>query len=177
MNAAVFGRDDRPGHPWARGPHAPTSDAAPFEFCLSHIPMSPCPRAPSRRLRRVPPLAFHASSLLHLCTVSLPPLSTCQLASMSPRASACPLSCFTRVHFCTFARGFAAFAPLHCLSPCPHVTVPTCPLAAITPRAPSRAQREFTFALLHLCTCIHTSPHEIPPPSPPRRRRFRRRRP
>ena len=67
MNTAVFGRDDRPGHPWARGPHAPTSDtaqltirspyAAPFEFCLSHFPMSPCPRAPSRRLRRA-----------HLCT-------------------------------------------------------------------------------------------------------------
>ena len=28
---------------------------------------------------------------LHLCTVCLHPLSTCQLASMSPRACACPL--------------------------------------------------------------------------------------
>jgi len=24
MDAAALGRDDRPGHPWARGPHAPT---------------------------------------------------------------------------------------------------------------------------------------------------------
>ena len=66
-------------------------------------PVSTCPRA------HVPPLAFHASSLLHLCTVSLPPLSTCQLASMSPRASACP-----------------------------RVTLPTCPLAA-SPRSPLHA--------------------------------------
>ena len=45
MYAAGMGRDDRPGHPWARGPHAPTFDApqqtirfpyaAPFEPVLS----------------------------------------------------------------------------------------------------------------------------------------------
>ena len=29
MNAAALGRDDRLGHPWARGPHAPTRHQPP----------------------------------------------------------------------------------------------------------------------------------------------------
>ena len=42
-------------------------------------------------------------------------------------------------HICTFARGEAAFAPLHGIltSPCPHAPVPTCPLAA-SPRSCQR---------------------------------------
>ncbi len=69
-----------------------------------------------------------ASPHLHLCTAS--PISPCPHVTVPT----CPLSRFTRVHFCTFARGFAAFAPLHCLShvpmsPCPHAPMPTCPLA------------------------------------------------
>ena len=119
----LLGRDDRPGHPRACEPHAPT-------LCTpANYPVPPwCPLW----------LCFFLYSILHtryscIAPANAPsgprfvlPLSTCQLASMSPRASACP-----------------------------HVTVPTCPLAHT--RAPlaaivaaSRGRR---------CRAIPPSPH------------------
>ena len=41
MNAAALGRDDRLGHPWARGPHAPTR----------HQPPGAATRHPKRCIR------------------------------------------------------------------------------------------------------------------------------
>ena len=93
------------------------------------------------------------------------------------------------LHLCTFARGSAAFAPLHCLSlinrassasPCPRAPLSTCPLAALTPRPPypfkpwlstgdspkylrtgiSRSERRPTFRR-HRLFCFQSSPPDV----------------
>ena len=101
INAAVIGRDDRPGHPRARGPPAPTimrprqSSGSPLLPPLSSVsplpPMSPCPPAPSR-LRRAhfctgAPLRF---APLHGFFASLVNVSTCQHVPSRKRVSPCP---------------------------------------------------------------------------------------
>ncbi len=60
---AAFGRDDRPGHPWRAGRTPLPSIPPPIIRSPYAAPFEPC----------------------------LFPLPTCPLASMSPRASACPL--------------------------------------------------------------------------------------
>ena len=61
MNIAVFGSDDRPGHPWARGPHAPTFPATRHpKLCLPLLHLC-------TRLRRICTFA------LLLCLSAHPP--------------------------------------------------------------------------------------------------------
>ena len=88
MYAAGMGRDDRPGHPWARGPHAPTI-GAPFEPCLSLY------------------------SILHT-RYSHIVLSTKPLSLRASSYAPCPLEGFAFAYFPTVGAGisFALAAPM-----------------------------------------------------------------
>ena len=77
MHAAGMGRDDRPGHPWARGPHAPTFNA-PRQ--LSGFPMvSPLsPASPYTQYSILDTLASSGPLVLVSSHPPLVPVSPCQ---------------------------------------------------------------------------------------------------
>ena len=74
------------------------------------IPELPMPVPVTRHLNRCSSLFHRASEPLSLRASRVFPLSTCQLASLSPRASACPHVPLPTCPLATFGRVKVSFA-------------------------------------------------------------------